>query len=225
MIKNIKAFIKKCMFLWRNRGKSITLSARCNISSRSHFEGHNFIGESAVLDGDIGYGSYISHHSVIHGRIGRYTSIADHVLVINGMHPTSEFVSTHPAFYSDRNSVGLNYCDRVRFSEFKYADASEKMDVIIGNDVWIGHGAVLLAGITIGDGAVIAAGAVVTKDVPAYTVVGGVPARPIKKRFTEDQITFLCNLKWWECDESWILSHSDYFDSIERLIECCKKEN
>ena len=71
-------------------------------------------------------------------------------------------------------------------------------DIVIGNDVWIGYEAVIMAGVHIGNGAIIAARAVVTKDVPPYTIVGGVPARPIRKRFDEEVIRKLETLKWWD---------------------------
>ena len=73
-----------------------------------------------------------------------------------------------------------------------------KGDIVIGNDVWIGYEAVILAGVTVGDGAVIAARAVVTKDVPPYTIVGGVPARPIRRRFPEETVNQLLRLRWWD---------------------------
>ena len=73
-----------------------------------------------------------------------------------------------------------------------------KGDVVVGNDVWIGYEAVILAGVTIGDGAIIGARAVVTKDVLPYTIVGGVPAKPIRKRFNEETIDILLKLKWWD---------------------------
>ena len=76
-----------------------------------------------------------------------------------------------------------------------------KGNIVIGNDVWIGYEAVILAGVTIGEGAIIGARAVVTKDVPPYTVVGGVPAKQIKKRFSEQTINELLKLKWWDWDE------------------------
>ena len=74
-------------------------------------------------------------------------------------------------------------------------------DIVIGNDVWIGYDAVVLAGVTVGDGAIIAARAVVTKDVPPYTIVGGVPARPIRRRFSDSEIDQLLELKWWDWPE------------------------
>ena len=77
-----------------------------------------------------------------------------------------------------------------------------KGDIVIGNDVWIGYEAVVLSGVTIGDGAIIGTRAVVTKDVPPYTIVDGVPSKPIRKRFFDDVIDKLMNLKWWDWQES-----------------------
>lgn len=82
-----------------------------------------------------------------------------------------------------------------------------KGDIVIGNDVWIGYEAVILAGVTIGDGADIGTRAVVTKDVPPYTIVGGVPAKPIRKRFPEGTIELLLKLKWWDWTEERIRQH------------------
>lgn len=82
-----------------------------------------------------------------------------------------------------------------------------KGDIVIGNDVWIGYEAVILAGVTIGDGAVIGARAVVTKDIPPYTIVGGVPAKPIRKRFTQEMIDYLLKIKWWNWSEERIRQH------------------
>lgn len=82
-----------------------------------------------------------------------------------------------------------------------------KGDIVIGNDVWIGYEAVILAGVTIGNGAIIGTRAVVTKDVPPYTIVGGVPAKPIRKRFPDDTIAALLALRWWDWPE-------------ERIAEC-----
>lgn len=73
-----------------------------------------------------------------------------------------------------------------------------KGDIIVGNDVWIGYEAVILSGVTIGDGAIIGSRAVVTKDIPPYTIVGGVPAKPIRKRFDDVTIARLLELKWWD---------------------------
>ena len=82
-----------------------------------------------------------------------------------------------------------------------------KGDIIGGNDVWIGYEAVILAGVTIGDGAIIGARAVVTKDVPPYTIVGGIPAKQIRKRFNEETIDTLLKLKWWDWSKEYIRQH------------------
>lgn len=94
-----------------------------------------------------------------------------------------------------------------------------KGDIIIGNDVWIGYEAVILAGVTVGDGAIIGARAVVTKDVPPYTIVGGVPAKTIRKRFSDDVISKLLKMKWWDWPEETIKRHISDIQSgqIERL--------
>ena len=81
------------------------------------------------------------------------------------------------------------------------ASWDNKGDIVIGNDVWIGYEAVVMAGVTIGDGAVIGPRAVVTKDVPAYTIVGGIPAKTIRKRFPDETIDALLALKWWDWPE------------------------
>ena len=81
----------------------------------------------------------------------------------------------------------------------KVTDAwDNKGDIVIGNDVWIGYEAVIMAGVTIGDGAIIGTRAVVTKDVPSYTIVGGVPAKPIRRRFDDETISILLQEKWWD---------------------------
>lgn len=86
-------------------------------------------------------------------------------------------------------------------------------DIVIGNDVWIGYDAVVLAGVTVGDGAIIAARAVVTKDVPPYTIVGGVPARSIRRRFSDSEIDQLLELKWWDWPEEKIARSIDVIQS------------
>ena len=93
------------------------------------------------------------------------------------------------------------------------ASWDNKGDIIIGNDVWIGFEAVILAGVTIGDGAIIGARAVVTKDVPPYTIVGGVPAKPIRKRFSDEDIATLLTLKWWDLPPAQILERIKFIQS------------
>ena len=215
----MKKFIKRIIISMRNIGKNVKLSKGCNISKSALFEGHNFIGKNSSFSGKMGYGSYIGNNSTVCGTIGRYTSIADGVFVATGTHPTTNFVSTHSAFYSKGNNVNLTFGDESRFEEYVYADAESRAPVVIGNDVWIARGATLIAGVTIGDGAIIAAGAVVTKDVPPYTIVGGVPAKPIRKRFTDEQVDFLIQTKWWNNSPAWMREHYSEFENIDLFIK------
>lgn len=195
------------------------------IDSFDRFEGMNRLTtDVTLLTSSIGYASYIGNRSFIKNtKIGRYTCIATDVMTVAGSHPTLKFVSIHPAFYSTRKQSGFTYVSEDKFSDFNYIDENQKFTVMIGNDVWIGSGVKIMEGITIGDGAVVAAGAIVTKNVPPYAIVGGVPAKVIKYRFDEETIKKLLELKWWEKDQAWIKSHADDFDDVEKLLASIKR--
>lgn len=207
----MKKIIKRIILWYRNRSKHVRLETKSQVDITTSFEGYNRIGVNTVFSGKIGYASYIGNNCHIRADIGRYCCIAPHVVTTGGNHPTKDWVSIHPAFFSTQKQCGLTYV-----SETRYAEASET--VKIGNDVWIGDSAIILAGVTIGDGAVVAAGSVVNKNVEPYTIVAGVPARPIKKRFSEEQIENLQKMKWWDKDQSWIQSHVSKFSSIQDFL-------
>ena len=142
----------------------------------------------------------VLYHYPINGdklMIGKFSSIACGAkFLFNSANHTLDSLSTYtfPLFFEE---WGLPW-DKMK-------DAWDyKGDIIIGNDVWIGYEAVILAGVTIGDGAVIGSRAVVTKDVPPYTIVGGVPAKTIRRRFDEDTIRELLRLRWWDWPEEMI---------------------
>lgn len=132
------------------------------------------------------------HYPINHDRliIGKYCSIACGArFLFNSANHTMRSLSTYPfPLFYDEWEHGMRV-DKAW---------DNKGDIVIGNDVWIGYEAVIMAGVTIGDGAIIGTRAVVTKDVPPYTIVGGVPAKPIRKRFSEDVIERLLSLKWWD---------------------------
>lgn len=208
----MRKILKKLFIIFKNRGKNVRLAANTEVGIQNSFEGNNFIDENTFFCGNMGRYSYISKNSRIYADIGRYCSIAQNVLSTSGTHPSRDWVSTHPVFYSPTCSCGKSYVNSLLFEE-------NTPRTVIGNDVWIGAGAVILGGIKIGDGAIIAAGAVVTKDVPPYAVVGGVPAKLIRYRFEEAEIKALLEIKWWDKPEEWIINHAAEFSDIKRFLE------
>ena len=132
--------------------------------------------------------------------IGKFCSIACGAkFILNSANHSLSSLSTYPCpiFFEEWNLDVKNITEAW----------DNKGDIVIGNDVWIGYEAVILAGVTIGDGAVIGARAVVTKDIPPYTIVGGVPAKPIRKRFSQETIDLLLKIKWWNWPEERIRQH------------------
>ncbi len=130
----------------------------------------------------------INHDRLV---IGKFCSIACGArFLFNSANHTMRSLSTYP-FPIFFEAWGLDSKDVTAAWE-------NKGDIVVGNDVWIGYEAVVLAGVTIGDGAVIGTRAVVTKDVPPYTIVGGVPAQPIKKRFPDRAVADLLEIRWWD---------------------------
>ena len=139
------------------------------MDSKDVFEGSNFIGKNAVVkDCQIGFASYVAYESQIeHCQIGKYCCIGPYVRTITGKHPI-EFAAMHPFFYAKKNQIGESYVDITKYEEHDYIDNEKHYQVFIGNDVWIGNGAKIMAGVHIGDGAVVAADALIVKDVEPY---------------------------------------------------------
>lgn len=137
---------------------------------------------------------------ILHASIGSFTSIANQV-VVGGVNHPMEWAAMSPVFYAGRDSV------KKKFSKH-HLDTPYK--TIIGNDVWIGRSAIVLSGVNVANGAIVGAGSIVTKDVPAYAIVAGNPAKIIRYRFDIDTINCLENSKWWELDDAELLSIAEY---------------
>ncbi len=160
-------------------------------------------GGSQIFQSHIGSYSYVANNSqVICATIGRYCSIADNVIIGPGNHTLSN-ISTSPIFTETRNALGIQWSDDTKVEPFR--------PVSIGNDVWIGSRAIIIGGITIGNGAVVGAGAIVTKDVPPYAIVGGVPAKVIRYRFSPEVIEKLLELQWWNLPDETLKEHIALF--------------
>lgn len=198
----------------------VLFEKKTKIDATCVFEGRNrMASRSELYNVKLGFGSYIGRETVLENTdIGKFSCVGPRVRNISGEHPLT-YVSMHPAFYSNRKQAGFSFTEKNIYDEFRYADQQDKKSVVVGNDVWIAADVRIIDGVKIGDGAAILAGAVVTKDVPSYAIVGGVPGKVLKYRFEESQIEYLQKLKWWNKDLEWIESHARFFHDLNVLME------
>ena len=156
--------------------------------------GHNSYAELNVV-------AFNTHSKVI---IGNYCSVAQKVTFMLDADHRIDTISTYPF--------------KVKLLHSQQFEATSKGDIVVEDDAWIGYGATILSGVRIGQGAVVAAGALVTKDIPAYAVVGGVPAKVIRYRFDEETVARLQALEWWNWDEDKLAACGDRFSDPAALL-------
>lgn len=219
-ISNIKGRLREVAFQNKLIAAGNKVYGRAKISPDSVFEGKNVVNHGCELKWmKVGFGTYFGQDCYFERtRIGRYTCIASRVKVVAGRHPTEDFVSMHPAFFSKAQFELFGYINEQKYKELKFVDEKNRIAVEIGNDVWVGSDVKIMEGVKIADGAVIGTGAVVTKDVEPYTIVAGVPARKIGRRFTEKQAEALLHIRWWDKGEKWIAEHAGEFDNVQAFV-------
>ena len=163
-----------------------------------------------VLNSSVGDFSYVGPHSwLVAASVGKFCSVAPNCKIGLAAH-SLKFLSTSPIFTETKNGTGFSWTDKNFFDP--------TAPVRIGNDVWIGERALILGGVSVGNGAVVGAGAVVTKDVPAYAIVGGVPAKLIRFRFSEERIAELEKSAWWNWPEKRLREQIALFQTENPII-------
>ncbi|MFT4802600.1 MAG: virginiamycin A acetyltransferase [Flavobacteriaceae bacterium] len=203
-------FIKKSIYYFLNAAytkNGVSVSGQVRGLQNVDFEGNNAVLDASNFNGNVkvGYATTFSTHNIIHGdiEIGKYCQFGPYASINTYNHPM-----IHMTTYINKRLLNG------AMSKYKTSDKT-----VIGNDVWIGKNAIILGGIKIGNGVVIAAGSVVTKDVKDYQIVGGVPAKIIKPRFSDTIIKELLGLEWWNKSETQIEEIKHVFDKDLTIVD------
>lgn len=224
-MKFFKSILKSLylFFLKKRLPSHVTIHNNVAFNQKTKFGGYNVIHSGTLIsNSNIGKNTYIGNNcSLPNAEIGKYCSLGNNIKIVQATHPSHIFVSTAPIFFSTYKQANRTFADKNYYEEHLSILGKS---VIVGNDVWIGNNVLIKGGITIGDGAIVAMGSVVTKDVPSYAIVGGVPAKVIKYRFSEGQIKKLQDYKWWDKDDSWLKENYKYFHNIENFIKIIENE-
>ena len=208
MIRYLKGFLK--YFFYSKVSLFALIDGKSSISRLAKINRG-----AKIVNSVIGRYSYVGGNSlIINTEIGAFCSIANDVCIGLAGH-TLNFISTSPIFTEKNNGTGTRWN-----TSSIYAHKNQRIQ--IGSDVWIGYRATILNGAKIGDGAVIAASAVVTKDVPPYAIVGGVPAKILRYRFNEETIKKLTTIKWWNLNDDILQKNINLFQTMD-IDEACHK--
>lgn len=173
----------------------------------THVQAHSVFYDVVVGD----YSYFAGYNQVFYADIGKFCSVASYARINTTNHPTYDRIAQHHFTYRSKR-FGFGEDDE------KFFELRKGKSVTIGNDVWIGHNAIIMPGVRIGNGAVIGAGTIVTKDVEPYSIVAGVPAKMINKRFSEDLIERIETIKWWDWDHRTIKESLPDFRNKEDFI-------
>lgn len=217
IIRLIKKIVRQ--WLLRKRFPQSVIYSGVVVDTQSKISIHSVLFQNVVLlESSLGTYSYIQANTIVcNTQIGPFCSIAGNVHIGLAAHPTYH-VSTSPVFYDNTQPLPHFFAKSKQFHE------TVPM-TIIDADVWIGQSAMIKAGVKIGVGAIIGAGAMVTKDVTPYSVVVGVPAREIKKRFDDLTCQQLLDSKWWELDTEKLEELSPFFADPQLFLQALKKVN
>lgn len=191
-VRRTRADLSQRLFHAHLRRAGVEVEPHCHIAK----------GSSVSRLTSFGYGTRVNGPGVFKGSekiaLGRYCAVGDGVRMISSNHET------------DRANLQVSLQERLGFGWLE----TSRGPIEVGNNVWVGDAAILLSGVSVGNGAVIAAGAVVTRDVPAFAIVGGAPARLIRMRFDEEEIARLTELAWWNWSEEEMRRHPDLFTAV-----------
>ena len=193
--------------------KKVWLRGSPRIEGQCYFGGNNVIlDDSSFVDSTLERYSTIGRRcSILNTNVGKFCSIGSEVMIGLERHPSRGFISTYGAFYIGKPTGIPAFLNKEIFKE--------GLPTQIGNDVWIGTRALILGGISVGDGAIIGAGAIVTKDVEPYSVVAGIPAKVLRKRYSAKNIKRLVDFAWWNKDISWIRRNASAFADEDKFFE------
>lgn len=215
----MKRILKTIYFKIKNINKNVYISWKSNILNNTIFEGYNKVWDNSTFGGKLGLCSYIGANCFLRAKVGRFTSIAYGCESITGRHTyKAPFVSTSPVFISTKGQTGLRIVEKDVIDEMVQADKENNYDIIIGNDCWLGYKVSVVSGIKIGDGAVALSHSFVTKDIPPYAIVAGIPAKIIGYRYNEEQIKDLLRIKWWDFPLQQIIDNKELFLDIDKFI-------